>query len=280
MSSFLERLGATNRPRLTATHVDTDWGPLNVFETPGQGHGNLVLVHGLSADASIFSSLLPRLRHRFARIILPDLLGHGDSHKPLEGLTGDVANRSLGQALDQILDAPAMLFGNSLGGYGAIRYASTRPEMVSALAVSSPGGGFLPAADFDALMARFKVDSHRDALSLVNDGKSLPLGPLAHLVALRVRRRMNQVSVRAFIETLGSHDTLSESELQGLQMPVLLLWGSHEQLFPRACFEWFREHLPEHAAVEEPENFGHAPMSERPRALADRLLAFAEAHLG
>ena len=84
----------------------------------------LVLLHGLSSAGVHY---IRSLRHLGAvsQVLLPDLPGHGFSDTP-ERLDEASLLFGLFEALDQLIDKPAVLCGNSLGGYTAIRYALAR----------------------------------------------------------------------------------------------------------------------------------------------------------
>jgi pimeloyl-ACP methyl ester carboxylesterase len=58
-----------------------------------------------------------------ARIVIPDLPGHGFSDAP-PSLDAQGFQQGVLDALDAVTAAqPALVFGNSLGGYAALRYA-------------------------------------------------------------------------------------------------------------------------------------------------------------
>ena len=65
-------------------------------------------------------------------------------------------------------------------------------------------------------------------------------------------------------------------ELAALQPPTLILWGRSERLLPSASLEFFRRAVPAHVRIEEPDEFGHCPYLDRPRAVADRIAAFVD----
>ncbi|MFY0534829.1 alpha/beta fold hydrolase [Nannocystis pusilla] len=65
-------------------------------------------------------------------------------------------------------------------------------------------------------------------------------------------------------------------ELAVLQPPTLILWGRSERLLPSASLEFFRRAVPAHVRIEEPDEFGHCPYLDRPRAVADRIAAFVD----
>jgi len=244
----------------------------------GEGSGALpplVLLHGLASRSSHFAGVVRHLMKRHRRILLPDMLGHGHSHRPVASMFGWEVIGALREALDAALDEPAVFFGNSLGAYGAIKYANHRPDRVMGLLLNSPGGGGMT---FDGLMAyleRFKLNSHADAERLIDRafGRRLRLRPL---LALGVRRQFGHAVIRGFIENMGMDDLLTRDEVGGLTMPVHVLWGELEDVQMPEHLAFFRDMLPRHAVVEQPADYCHAPYLDRPRDLAGRIAAFAE----
>ena len=54
----------------------------------GDSDKTLVLIHGLGASAERWEKVIPDLQKRF-RVIVPDLIGFGQSDKPLADYTVD-----------------------------------------------------------------------------------------------------------------------------------------------------------------------------------------------
>jgi lysophospholipase len=102
---------------------------------------SLLIVHGAGEHSGRYSHLVPHIVARGWNIIAGDLSGHGRS--------GGVATHldDFEQYLEDIdavyrhfqLDpARTALFGHSMGGLVATRYAQTRPERSAALLLSAP----------------------------------------------------------------------------------------------------------------------------------------------
>jgi len=125
--------------------------------------------HGLSARGSHFALLVAKLRNHFRRIVIPDLLGHGRSYRPADPISGPQMQDAFNDSVNGVLrpDEDVVLYGNSLGGYGVIRYAGTRPERVRAVTVNSPGGGRLRSMRLHEYMNRFRVETPKQTLDFV-----------------------------------------------------------------------------------------------------------------
>lgn len=103
----------------------------------------VVFLHGSGPGASGVSNF----RHNIAafakagyRVLLPDLIGYGDSSKP-EGIdySMDLFVETLTDALDQAGVSAAVFVGNSLGGGIAMQMALERRTSVTALILMAPG---------------------------------------------------------------------------------------------------------------------------------------------
>jgi len=261
--------------------VQTLIGRMHLLEVRGDGpRPTAVLLHGLSSAGAHLAPLIRALRPSFSRVVAPDLPGHGlSAMPPADACFGDL-DQALAEAIDHVAhpDAPIVLFGNSLGGFAAIRYALARPERVRALVVASPGGAALPRHEHHAFMARFTMRSHADALGFVD--RVLTARPLArHVMAWGIRRRFSRPSLRALLDLAEHEDLLTEHELARLAMPTLCLWGERDGVLPASAAAFFKRHLPAHARFEVPSRLGHSPYLERPDVVARRIVGFVDAAL-
>ncbi len=258
--------------------VGTAAGRVHVLDALGRGHlPPLVLLHGLSSAGVHFLPLLRHLRGKVRRILAPDMPAHGFSDAPPE-LTPEAMKLGLIQAMDALVDEPAVLFGNSMGGFAAIHYAVMRPERVRALILCSPSGAAMDEAALGRFMRTFAIETHAQALGFV-DRLLAERSRIRHLVAWGVRHQFGNPRVRELLSTTTTADLIRPEHLAALRMPVLLLWGRAERILPREQLDFFRSHLPAHARVEEPEGFGHSPFLDDAAAVARHILAFcAELH--
>jgi pimeloyl-ACP methyl ester carboxylesterase len=249
---------------------------LHVYD--GRGRGKLpttVLVHGLGAAGPSFARVVPLLLPHVRRLLIPELPGHGRSEGPSEArLSPDRLLDAMTASLDAIVDEPAILYGNSLGGAVALEYAIRRPERVRALLLVSPAGARMPEVEWRELLETFDVQDRRSAQRFLERIYHRPPWFLA-LVAHEFPDLLNRRAVRDLLETASHDHAPSTTDLSSLRMPILLVWGRSDRLLPRTAFAWFRHHLPPHTVVEEPDEFGHAPQIEHPNRVAERILRFA-----
>jgi pimeloyl-ACP methyl ester carboxylesterase len=268
--TWLRSLGMKSR------WVETSMGRLHVLDGPGQGAlPPIVLLHGLGARATHFRFLVKELLPHHRRIIVPDLLGHGLSDTPDDFDGIDVTTTGT-EALLQLIDEPVVLFGNSMGGKGAILFASAHPDRVHKLVASAPAGAQLPLDELRAWISRFYVDSHADSIQVVKQTFARDFSlPMLHFVAWGARKQLNAPTVRRLLDSTSTRDCLLPEQVQGLAMPTLLLWGQQERMMEPHHLAWFEANLPAHARVERPDGYGHSPFLECPALLAEHILKHA-----
>ncbi|MEZ4384796.1 MAG: alpha/beta hydrolase [Nannocystaceae bacterium] len=262
---------------IRSRYVETPQARIHLYEHRADDVDGppIVIFHGLGASATSFGPVMAMLRRASPRILAPEAPGHGFS-RPY-GARFALADllASLSHALEGELDEPAILFGNSLGGAMALRYANLHPDRVAGLVLASPAGAPLPDPVFRALVGSFQVQSLRDAHSLLSRLYHRPPWFRA-LLTPDIRRHFRSPFFRDLLGSFDVADSLRPEELSSITAPTLLLWGRGERLLPPGSLDFFRAHLPEHAEIVEPDDFGHCPNLDRPRALAERIASFAE----
>lgn len=264
---FLRGLGLESRM------LPTDHGQVHALVGDGGGAlGTLVLFHGLSGSATGFRPLVERVLPHVSRIVLPEMLGHGRSEIPALGMNGQRVVRCMQQAMEQLVPEPAVVFGNSLGGYLAIRYACAHPERVRGLFLSSPAGAPMSAVQAKGFVDRFRVLGYRDAIKLVEMGFAQP--PKARMLyAWGARSQFDVEPVIQLVESLGPRDMLSPADLSSLHMPIHFAWGTEERILLDQHLAFYQEHLPPQAVKMRPEGWGHTPVAEVPDSVAQHLMA-------
>lgn len=276
-----ERLGryALSRTGITSSHVTTSLGGLHVYDAVGKGKlPTTVVLHGIASTATSFGGLLAHLHRDVRRIVAPDYPGHGFSaHDGVELRPKRLFER-VASALDETLDEPAIIVGNSLGGALAIRYAFERPERVRALVLLSPAGARCSDEDWASIRDTFDVTSRKKATTFLQ--RLYHRRPwFAPLVAHEVVQNIGSRAVREIIEAASNDDTLTGEELATIQAPILFVWGQSERILPMTSFDYYANHLPRHAVIERPDGFGHCPHFDDPRRLARRIVTFVRSHV-
>ncbi|MBI1915514.1 MAG: acetoin dehydrogenase dihydrolipoyllysine-residue acetyltransferase subunit [Planctomycetes bacterium] len=202
----------------------------------GQGSDVVILVHGFGGDLNnwLFNhEALAAARTVYAL----DLPGHGESSKDV----GTGTLRELAQAVAAFLDAvgvsSAHLVGHSLGGAVALALAAAEPQRVRSLALLASAG---LGAEIDAgYIEGFVTAANRNALKphaakLFADARLVTRRMIDDLLKYK-RLEGVEASLRLLSERLfggGRQTTVLREELAGLHQPVLVVWGSEDQIIP------------------------------------------------
>lgn len=253
----------------------TRFGRMHCYDAPGTGNlPPVALLHGLAAAATPFGPLLVRLRGDVKRVLAPDHLGHGFSAGRTAPLTPASLLGATRETLDRMLDEPAIVVGNSLGGAVAVRYALASPHNVKALVLVSPAGAHCEDSEWQELKRLFAMTTRADASLFFRRVYHEPPWFLS-LVAHELPAAMASAPVRSIMLGASNATALCPEELGALQMPVMLVWGQEERLLPESNLAYFRRHLPRGTRVERPDGFGHSPHTDAPDALAELIVDFA-----
>jgi pimeloyl-ACP methyl ester carboxylesterase len=245
----------------------------------------LVLLHGIGADRGEWALTLP-LFARARRVLAMDLLGHGRSDKPAgEGVEYRIrllANAVV-DAIEALPDRPERvdLLGHSLGGAVALDLVRRFPRLVRRLVlVDAAGQPVEETIDVLAASLAFVPGSFGDARRLLATSvNSRLLGhPLVALAAVLYKgRRKNRPQLMKLVASMAAgEDALKPRDLSRISNETLVLWGDRDRIFPLAAGRRLARGLP-NARLEILPRCGHVPPTERPVALARRVIAFLDA---
>lgn len=268
---------AMNRRGMTSRFAEGPSSRVHVYD--GEGGGKLppiVMLHGLGSAGAAFAGVVAGIRPHVARVVIPELPGHGFSPHPGgdRKITPSFLLDAVTSSLEQTIDEPAIVFGSSLGGAMALKYAIHRPDRVRALFLVSPAGARITQDEQRELVRAFDVPGRREAQVFLERLYHRPPWFLS-LLAREFPDLLRTPAVREILESATEEDAPRPEELNALTMPILLLWGRSEKLLPASALTYFRANLPGHAVIEEPEGFGHTPQLEVPKRVAQRVVEFA-----
>jgi pimeloyl-ACP methyl ester carboxylesterase len=115
------------------------------------GHGGpaILLVHGFTTNATLWRRVAPLLLADGFQVIVPDLMGFGESDRPIGAPYTVLAQaRHLDRALALLRLPSVIAVGQDFGAAVVQRLATLRPDRVSQLVlVSPPGPGDAPEVD-------------------------------------------------------------------------------------------------------------------------------------
>ncbi|MHB8511945.1 MAG: alpha/beta fold hydrolase [Actinomycetota bacterium] len=242
--------------------TESGWN-VSVAEAGRASAPPVVLLHGLSATKVSFLPTMMALAGSH-RVIVPDLLGHGDSSKPDIEYSPATFARFVEELLDSIGVERAHLIGNSLGGRIALEFGMMRPDRVASVTAFCPAVAFLRhrwlanAAKLlsPRLMMIPQPVPHRAVVAGI---RSLIVSP-DHLPRtwydaaadefLRVYRHrdargalLNSLKHLLIDEPLG--DRGFWRRLRSLDRPSMFVWGDRDPLVPAMYSEHVGRALPE-----------------------------------
>lgn len=101
----------------------------------------LLLIHGFGASTDHWRKNIAQLQEHF-QVYAMDLLGFGRSAKPNLEYNGNLWSDQLQDFITEVIKQPAILAGNSLGGYACLCLASQHPNSASGLILINSAGPF------------------------------------------------------------------------------------------------------------------------------------------
>jgi pimeloyl-ACP methyl ester carboxylesterase len=187
----------------------------------------LVLLHGASSNAVSWIGDIAEYSRCF-RVYAVDLIGEpGRSSPNRPAWDGPAYAEWLEDFLNAFSIRSTSLLGISQGGWTALKFATSRPERVERLVLLAPGGVTTARASF-ILRAVLLSNFGRRGGEAIN---RIVLG----------RHPMHKDAV-AFMDAIMAHTNprigalplFTDEELKRLTMPILLLAGAQDALYPSA----------------------------------------------
>jgi len=237
-----------------------------------RGHGDaIVLLHGFPFDRSIWRFIHPQLEQE-ARIISPDLRGHGKSPLVLEPYSiADIADDVV-QLLNRLDITRAVIAGHSMGGYVALEFARNYPDRMAGLALIA--SHTYPDAP-EKRVTRFEQAERVLTEPLLKVFSEMPtILTNVPWVEEEVRQAILRSSPQGISGALRAmaerFDTLSI--LSSMTVPAVIIAGLQDKLISQERFRCMSHAMPKPWLVEI-QNCGHLPMLEQPKATSDALRA-------
>jgi 3-oxoadipate enol-lactonase len=228
----------------------------------------IVFIHGFPLNKSMWSSQTAALRDRY-RVITYDVRGFGNSKTGTEELTIDLFVSDLSHLLDKLKLKTVILCGLSMGGYIALRAMERFPEKFDALVLCDTQ---YTADSPEARDKRIKtIDSiksdglERYADEALNgfffkgsvDKKSKEI--------IETRWMIESNSKEVLCNTLMAMANRSEtcSQLENIEIPVLILVGKEDTITPPASAEFIQSKI-NGATLHRLENAAHLSNLDNP----------------
>jgi pimeloyl-ACP methyl ester carboxylesterase len=253
----------------------------------------VLLIHGFADSADTWRLTLDRLAAQGRRALAIDLPGFGEAD-PLRpgGAVLEQYDELVGEAVLHLAadGGPVIVAGNSLGGCMTLRTGSRGDLPLAGLVPVAPAGldmprwfgiierdlvvrGLLgsPVPVPGAVVRRMVGEAYRQ-LAFAH-----PREASAELVRSFTRHHRDARAVSRFLEVgrrMLPELTLEAFELERIDVPVLLVWGTRDRMVSCRGARHVLEAVPG-ARYEELSDCGHCPQLEEPGRFGDLLLGFA-----
>lgn len=265
---------------LVRKSITLDGGEHFVYLEGGQGEP-LMLIHGFGANKDAFTRIAKHLTPHY-RVIIPDLIGFGESSRPPKADYQPSAQVDRLHRLTAALGIQNGLHigGNSMGGHISMTWAALHPEEVKSMWLLDPGGVW--SGPQSELMKDYAatgkmpliVTSEDDFIALTKIVMSKP--PFAPEFVLRTMAHENipyQDLMKVILKAIANDPI--EPKLQGVKTPTLLVWGDEDRVLSVDSVPILQKLLPQ-AKVVIMKGIGHLPMMEDVDQTAKDYLAFRE----
>ena len=246
----------------------------------------LLLVHGFGASTDHWRKNIEGLQKDFS-VWAIDLLGFGRSAKPELTYSGNLWRDQLSDFITEVIGEPAVLAGNSLGGYASLCVAAQRHDNCCGLILLNSAGPFTETEP------KAKVNPLKKAMGKVT--RSILLQPWASFLLFQYTRRrsiIRKTLEKVYLDPSAVTDRLVEEIyapscdkgavkvfasvfkspqgekvdvlLTQLTRPLLIIWGEGDPwMNARERGAKFRQYYPQ--LTEHYIKAGHCPHDEAPQ---------------
>lgn len=223
-----------------------------------EGEGTpIVLLHGLMGELSNFSVLTDYFSKRGFKVYAPKLPIY--SYPVISTNVSNIA-KFVSKFIKDIVQEPAILVGNSLGGHLGLIATLKHPELVKALCLTGSSGlyeksfgeTFPKRGSYDYVLKKTQEVFYDPAVAtkeIVDD------------VFDTVNDRKKAIKTLYIARSAIKHNL--REELKNIQTPVCLIWGKQDNVTPPEVAVEFNEGLP-NSDLYWIDKCGHAPMMEHP----------------
>ncbi len=255
------------------------------------GEGPVVLlIHGMAGSSRTWRDVMPALAEHYT-VIAPDLLGHGESAKPI----GDYSLGAHASGVRDLLGAlgveRATIVGQSLGGGVAMQLAYQHPLLAERLVLIGSGGlgrevnpilrlftlpgmQYLMPIIFPTFVAEKGSDVGRKLSSRGWRNPHMAEMWRAYVGLSQAENRSAFVkTLRAVIDPGGQSISANDRLYLTSALPTLLMWGDKDPIIPIRHAYAAHEAMPG-SRLEVFEGAGHFPHVECPEQVVAYLLDF------
>ena len=242
----------------------------------------LLLIHGFGGNKDNFTRIADELEDY--HLIIPDLLGFGESSKPM---SADYRSQAQATRLHELLQAKGLasnihIGGNSMGGAISVAYAAKYPKDVKSLWLVDSAGFWsagIPKSlegatlENNPLLIKSKEDFYKMYDFVMYKPPYLPKS----VKAVFAQERINNKELDAKILEQIVTDNVEERAqiIADYNIPTLVVWGEKDQVIKPETVNVIKDIIPQ-AQVIMMEDIGHVPMIEAVEQTAEDYKGFRE----
>ena len=235
----------------------------------------LLLIHGFGGNKDNFTRIANQLEGY--HLIIPDLLGFGESSKPM---TADYRADAQATRLHELLQAKGLtsnihVGGNSMGGAISVAYAAKYPQDVKSLWLIDSAGFWsagLPKSLEGATLENnpLLIKKTEDIYNLYNFVMYKPPYIPKSVKAVFAQERIANKELDAKILEQIVMDNVEERAkiIAEYDIPTLVVWGEEDKVIKPETTELIKEIIPQAEVIMMP-NIGHVPMIEAVKQTAE-----------
>ena len=200
--------------------------------------------------------------------------GAGASTGELDGLRmADLAD-DVARVIDHF-GGPAIVVGNAFGNRVARYLATSRPELVTAVALVCAGGEVPPDPDAAAALAEFLDESLSEAERLDAARRAL-FAPGHEVDPAFIDPGRSIAAARA--QGKATRAEPADGWIGGGSAPMLVVQGAADRIAPPENGHRLRARWPDRVEVVDVPDAGHAVLNEQPDAVAAAITDFVNRH--
>ena len=251
-------------------------------ENRNVGAEPLLLIHGFGGNKDNFTRLASKLGGY--HLIIPDLLGFGESSKTMDA---DYRADAQAKRLHELMQAKGMasnlhVGGNSMGGAISVAYAALYPKEVQSLWLVDSAGFWsagMPESLKDATLDNnpLLVDSTEDFYDLYDFVMYKPPYIPKTVKAVFAQERIANKELHAnILEQIVEDNVEARAKIIATnKIPTLVVWGEKDQVIKPETVNLIKSIIPQSQVIMMP-NIGHVPMVEAVEQTAKDYKAFRE----
>ena len=240
----------------------------------------LLLIHGFGGNKDNFTRIANQLEGY--HLIIPDLLGFGESSKPM---TADYRSEAQATRLHELLQAKGLtsnihVGGNSMGGAISVAYAAKYPKEVKSLWLVDSAGFWSAGVPKSLESATLEnnpllINNKEDFYKMYDFVMYKPPYIPKSVKAVFAQERINNKELDAKILQQIVTDSVEERAkiIAKYNIPTLVVWGEKDQVIKPETTKLIKEIIPQAQVIIMPE-VGHVPMVEAVKDTANDYKVF------